>query len=167
MKKYQPTLKQKLLTSEIGMQEKPHVLIVNGPNLNMLGKREPEVYGYLTLQDIEAKLVNQAADNDIKITFFQSNAEYEIIDFLHSHYNKADYVIINPAAFTHTSVAIRDALLAIDTPFIELHLSNVHAREKFRHHSYFSDIAQAVICGLGAAGYEVALQHTIAELKEQ
>ncbi len=135
------------------------ILILNGPNLNLLGKREPEIYGHTTLKDIEAHLKEKAETLNHVIEFRQSNAEYEIIDFIHQAFSrKIDFIIINPAAFTHTSVAIRDALLATKTPFIEVHLSNVHAREAFRSHSYFSDIAVGVICGLGAQGYDLALQ---------
>lgn len=135
------------------------ILVLNGPNLNLLGQREPEIYGRTTLQDIEVNLKEKAGSLNHIIEFRQSNAEYEIIDLIHQAFSqKIDFIIINPAAFTHTSVAIRDALLATKIPFIEVHLSNVHAREPFRSHSYFSDIAIGVICGLGAQGYELALQ---------
>ncbi len=135
------------------------ILVLNGPNLNLLGQREPEIYGRTTLQDIEVNLKEKARSLNLIIEFRQSNAEYEIIDLIHQAFSqKIDFIIINPAAFTHTSVAIRDALLATKIPFIEVHLSNVHAREPFRSHSYFSDIAIGVICGLGAQGYELALQ---------
>jgi len=135
-----------------------NVLVLNGPNLNLLGQREPEVYGYQTLSDIIAKLSQQAEKLDIELSHLQSNREYELIEKIHASINKIDFIIINPAAFTHTSVAIRDALLGVNIPFIEVHLSNVHARESFRHHSYLSDVAQGVICGLGAKGYSFALQ---------
>ena len=135
------------------------ILVLNGPNLNLLGQREPEIYGRTTLQDIEVNLKEKARSLNHIIEFRQSNAEYEIIHLIHQAFSqKIDFIIINPAAFTHTSVAIRDALLATKIPFIEVHLSNVHAREPFRSHSYFSDIAIGVICGLGAQGYELALQ---------
>ncbi|MFW2177072.1 MULTISPECIES: type II 3-dehydroquinate dehydratase [unclassified Moraxella] len=144
---------------------KKHILIINGANLNLLGKREPEIYGYQTLADIEANLQTLAKEKGLTLTFFQSNSESELIDKIHHHglltdnaNEKIDAVIINPAGFTHTSVVLRDALLAINKPFVEVHLSNIHSREAFRHHSYFSDKAEAVICGMGAFGYEVALQ---------
>jgi len=139
------------------MTAKFNVLVLNGPNLNMLGKREPEIYGSATLNDIINNLALFAQQFDIEVSHFQSNAEFELIDKIHQSYKVIDFIIINPAAFTHTSVALRDALLSVNIPFIELHLSNVHARESFREHSYFSDIAIGVICGLGAKGYEFAL----------
>ncbi len=136
-----------------------NITVINGPNLNMLGIREPGLYGKQTLASIKNHLELQAARLDHTLDFRQSNAEHEIIAMIHQAYEQdTDFIIINPAAFTHTSVAIRDALLATQIPFIEVHLSNVHAREPFRAHSYFSDIAQGVICGLGATGYELALQ---------
>lgn len=135
------------------------ILVLHGPNLNMLGTREPEVYGHETLNDINDRLKQKAAGLNHHLLHFQSNAEYELIDRIHeARAEGVDFIIINPAAFTHTSVALRDALLASDIPFIEVHLSNVHAREAFRHHSYFSDIALGVICGLGSQGYDLALQ---------
>lgn len=139
------------------MSAKFNVLLMNGPNLNMLGKREPEVYGSNTLNDIVSKLESSAISLDINLTHIQSNAEHELIDAIHNSHQKIDFIIINPAAFTHTSVALRDALLSVSIPFIEVHLSNVHAREQFRHHSYLSDVAIGVICGLGSNGYEYAL----------
>lgn len=145
-----------------------HILIINGANLNLLGKREPEIYGYQTLADIEHNLQQLAEKSQIRLSFFQSNQESALIDTIHHHGlltdqadEKIDAIIINPAAFTHTSVAIRDALLGVNKPFIEVHLSNIHARESFRHHSYFSDKAEAVICGMGAFGYTVALNYLI------
>jgi len=135
------------------------ILVLHGPNLNMLGTREPEVYGYETLADIDKRLHSVAAEQGHHLLHLQSNAEYELIERIHeARAEGVDYIIINPAAFTHTSVALRDALLASGIPFIEVHLSNVHAREAFRHHSYFSDIAEGVICGLGSQGYDLALQ---------
>ena len=134
-----------------------NVLVINGPNLNMLGKREPETYGHLSLEQINADLAKYAKSLGIKISFVQSNAEHVLIDNIHSAFEKIDFIVINPGAFTHTSVALRDALLSVSIPFIEVHLSNVHARESFRQHSYLSDVAQGVICGLGAQGYEFAL----------
>lgn len=133
------------------------ILLLNGPNLNMLGKREPETYGYQTLQDIVDNLVTKAGEAGATLSHFQSNAEHELINRIHDAMGNADAIIINPGAFTHTSVALRDALLSVSIPFIEVHLSNVHAREPFRHHSYLSDVAAGVILGLGAIGYELAL----------
>ncbi|MCW8995332.1 MAG: type II 3-dehydroquinate dehydratase [Psychromonas sp.] len=146
------------------MSQKIKVLVLNGPNLNLLGQREPEVYGKQTLADIIQELSNEAQQANIELTHLQSNREYELIEKIHESFNNIDFIIINPAAFTHTSVAIRDALLGVNIPFIEVHLSNVHARERFRHHSYLSDIAKGVICGLGAKGYSFALQSVIAQL---
>jgi len=144
------------------------ISVLNGPNLNLLGVREPGIYGNKTLADIQNSLEQLAATLGHQLTFFQSNAEYAIIEQIHQAYHQeVDFIIINPAAFTHTSVAIRDALLATKIAFIEVHLSNVHAREAFRRHSYFSDIAQGVICGLGAHGYELALQAAHQILQER
>jgi len=139
------------------MPAKFTVLLLNGPNLNMLGKREPEIYGSATLEDIVSQLTTKADHQNIQLLHLQSNAEHELINKIHHGYKKVDFIIINPAAFTHTSVALRDALLSVNIPFIEVHLSNVHAREKFRHHSFLSDVAVGVICGLGTSGYEYAL----------
>ncbi len=134
------------------------ITVLNGSNLNLLGVREPSHYGNQTLADIQKTLETQAIDLNHILHFYQSNAEHELVEKVHqAYYQKVDFIIINPAAFTHTSVALRDAFLATKIPFIEVHLSNVHAREPFRKHSYFSDIAQGVICGLGATGYELAL----------
>jgi len=135
------------------------ITILNGPNLNLLGIREPGLYGNKTLSDIQNSSESLAIQLGHTLRFEQSNAEHQIIELIHQSFaDQVDFIIINPAAFTHTSVAIRDALLATKIPFIEVHLSNVHAREPFRKHSYFSDIAQGVICGLGALGYELAIQ---------
>jgi 3-dehydroquinate dehydratase-2 len=132
--------------------------VLNGPNLNLLGIREPGIYGNQTLADIKQHLEQKAIELNHQLNFHQNNAEHEIVELIHEAYQaRIDFIIINPAAFTHTSVTIRDALLATKIPFIEVHLSNVHAREPFRKHSYFSDIAKGVICGLGATGYELAL----------
>jgi 3-dehydroquinate dehydratase-2 len=144
------------------------ILLLNGPNLNLLGSREPEVYGRQTLGDIEARLARQAEAAGHRLESFQSNGEQALLERIHQARSEGvSFILINPAAFTHTSVALRDGLLAAAIPFIEVHLSNVHARESFRHHSYFSDIAQGVICGLGALGYELALQAAIASLDRQ
>ncbi len=143
------------------------ILVLNGPNLNLLGSREPGLYGSTTLDDIQHKLEPSATSAGHKLSFKQSNSESQLLDWIHEgQQKKVAFIIINPAAFTHTSVALRDGLLATATPFIEVHLSNVHAREDFRKHSYFSDIALGVICGLGAQGYELALQAAIQHLAE-
>ncbi|WP_020410346.1 type II 3-dehydroquinate dehydratase [Hahella ganghwensis] len=141
------------------------ILVIHGPNLNLLGTREPEIYGSETLDDINLRLTQQAKTQGHHLLTLQSNAEYELIDRIHEAKREGvDFIIINPAAFTHTSVAIRDALLGVGIPFVEVHLSNVHAREAFRHHSYFSDIAIGVICGLGSQSYDLALQAAIARI---
>lgn len=135
------------------------LLVLNGPNLNLLGKREPGHYGTQTLEQINQQLQQLASSQGHECECFQSNREYELIERIHAAGEQGvAFIIINPAAFTHTSVALRDALLGVKIPFIEVHLSNVHARETFRHHSYFSDVAVGVIAGLGAQGYELALQ---------
>ncbi|WDD98261.1 type II 3-dehydroquinate dehydratase [Thalassomonas actiniarum] len=149
------------------MTAKFKILVLNGPNLNMLGKREPQIYGAQTLTDIIEELSSKARALDISLSHVQSNAEHTLIDAIHQGFGEIDFIIINPAAFTHTSVALRDALLSVAIPFIEVHLSNVHARESFRHHSYFSDIATGVICGLGAKGYEYALDAAHQHLKSK
>lgn len=141
------------------------ILVINGPNLNLLGSREPGVYGARTLSDIDGRLTEQCRAAGHHIQFLQSNAEYEIIDRIHDAAKEGiEFIIINPAALTHTSIALRDALLATGIPFIEVHLSNVHAREAFRHHSYLADIAVGTITGLGAQGYELALQAALARV---
>ena len=128
------------------------ILVIHGPNLNLLGQREPEVYGYLTLEDINQQLIQQAQQHHIELETFQSNWEGAIVDRIHAAKQQGvAFIVINPAALTHTSVALRDALLGVDLPFIEVHLSNVHARESFRHHSYLSDKAVGVICEIGRA----------------
>jgi 3-dehydroquinate dehydratase-2 len=135
------------------------ISVLNGPNLNLLGIREPSLYGTKTLADIKHTLETRALELNHQLNFIQHNAEHRIIEAIHqAYYDGIDFIIINPAAFTHTSIAIRDALLATKIPFIEVHLSNIYAREAFRKHSYFSEIARGVICGLGAIGYELALQ---------
>jgi len=134
-----------------------HVLLINGANLNLLGTREPGVYGSTTLAQIEQRLANQAADLGHGFAAFQSNAEAELVDRVQQAAGASDFIILNPGAFTHTSIALRDALLAVAVPFIELHISNVYAREEWRQHSYFSDIAVGTIVGLGPQGYELAL----------
>ncbi|VEJ09950.1 type II 3-dehydroquinate dehydratase [Actinobacillus delphinicola] len=141
------------------------ILLLNGPNLNLLGKREPQHYGSTTLQMIEENVMQLAKQANIDCECFQSNSEEKLINKLHESLGKVDFILFNPAAFTHTSVALRDAILAVNIPFIEIHLSNVHQREAFRHHSYFSDIAEGIICGLGAKGYEFAINYAINFLK--
>jgi 3-dehydroquinate dehydratase-2 len=142
------------------------ILILNGPNLNLLGTREPEKYGLETLEQINQQLTDAASDADHSANCFQSNAEHDLIQRIHDAKQQGvDYIIFNPGAFTHTSVAIRDALLGVAIPFVEVHLSNVHAREEFRRHSYFSDIADGVICGFGANSYSLALQAVVTKLK--
>ena len=134
-------------------------LLINGPNLNLLGSREPEVYGATRLADIESRCVTLAKGLGQSLTCYQSNAEHELIDRVQqAASDEVDFIILNPGAFTHTSVALRDALLAVQIPFIEIHLSNTFAREEFRHHSYFSDIASSCLFGFGAYGYELAVQ---------
>ncbi|HLA33915.1 MAG TPA: type II 3-dehydroquinate dehydratase [Rhodocyclaceae bacterium] len=145
--------------------DKLAILVLHGPNLNLLGRREPEIYGRTTLADIHATLSDQAQARGQTLQSFQSNHEGELIDRIHAaRAQEVKFIIINPGGFTHTSVALRDALAAVAIPFIEVHLSNVHAREAFRRHSYFSDIAVGVIAGLGAQGYELALQAALARL---
>ena len=144
----------------------PSILVLNGPNLNLLGTREPEVYGHTTLADIEQTLTIQAEAKGAELNAFQSNAEFALIERIHQAGREGvDFIIINPAAFTHASIAIRDAILGVNIPFIEVHISNVHAREDFRSHSYFSDKAVGVICGLGPQGYEFALASALEQLK--
>jgi 3-dehydroquinate dehydratase-2 len=141
------------------------LLVLHGPNLNLLGSREPEIYGYDTLADIDQRLLALVRDAGHELECQQSNAEHELVERIHRA--KADgvaFIVFNPGAFTHTSIALRDALLGVGIPFIEVHLSNVHAREAFRRHSYLSDVAVGVITGLGAFGYELALQAALARL---
>ena len=143
----------------------PRILLLQGPNLNLLGTREPHIYGSTTLADIEAALRPQAEAAGFELEQLQSNAEHVLLDRIHAaRYDGTAFILINPGAFTHTSVALRDALAGVALPFIEVHISNVHAREPFRQHSYLSDIAQGVICGLGVQGYELALQAAIKQV---
>ncbi|MFM2441251.1 MAG: hypothetical protein RLZZ349_978 [Pseudomonadota bacterium] len=142
------------------------ILVLHGPNLNLLGLREPEHYGNLTLDAINQMLTEQAKLANVALETYQSNSEADLVSKIQTFAtNKCDFIIINPAAFTHTSVAMRDALSAIKVPFIEVHLSNVYAREAFRHHSYFTDIAVGVISGLGGHGYKMALDFAIEQIK--
>jgi 3-dehydroquinate dehydratase-2 len=138
------------------------ILVLHGPNLNLLGSREPGVYGNMTLEEINIQLSNLASKNSANLSSFQSNSESALIERVHlARTDGTQFIVINPAAFTHTSIALRDALAAVAIPFIEIHLSNVHAREAFRHESYFSDLAVGVIAGLGASGYEYAVQYAL------
>lgn len=142
--------------------EKARILVIHGPNLNLLGTREPEHYGRTTLADINLALAQLAATADVDLEAFQSNHEGALIERIHAARDQGvRAIIINPAAYTHTSVALRDALAGVAIPFVEVHLSNVHARESFRHHSYFSDLAIGVICGLGHEGYRFALEYLL------
>lgn len=141
------------------------ILVLHGPNLNLLGTREPDIYGATTLAEIDRRLVERGRSAGVTVQTFQSNAEAPLIERVHAAKSgEIAFIIINPAGFTHTSVALRDALAAVAIPFIEVHLSNVHAREPFRKHSYFSDLAVGVISGLGAQGYELALEAALARL---
>ena len=143
-------------------------MLINGPNLNLLGTREPETYGYETLQDIEQQCAEHASTFGVELVSKQSNSEGDLINYIHESKNTAQAIIINPGAYTHTSIAIRDALSAVNLPVFEIHISNVHAREEFRHHSYISGIAVGVICGFGTRGYRYAIEracHHILESK--
>jgi 3-dehydroquinate dehydratase-2 len=142
-----------------------NILLLHGPNLNLLGKREPEIYGSESLKDIDGRLMTAAKEAGHLLETLQSNAEHELIDRIHkAGQDGVRFIIFNPGAFTHTSIALRDALLGVDIPFIEIHLSNVHSREEFRQHSWFSDIALGTITGFGAEGYHFALQAAMARL---
>jgi 3-dehydroquinate dehydratase-2 len=142
------------------------ILVLHGPNLNLLGSREPGIYGTQTLEQINADLVQIATAAGAGLNTFQSNHEGALIDRVQAaRTDGSDFIIINPAALTHTSVGLRDALAAVNLPFIEVHLSNIHQREAFRHHSYFSELAVGVICGLGADGYRLALDHALRRVK--
>jgi 3-dehydroquinate dehydratase-2 len=146
----------------------PKILVIHGPNLNLLGDRETQHYGHDTLEAIDRRLAEQGKQAGVRVESFQSNAEAPLIERVHAaKSDETAYIIINPAAFTHTSVALRDALAAVRIPFIEVHLSNVHAREPFRKHSYFSDLAQGVISGLGPQVYELALQAAVRSVKQK
>ncbi len=149
------------------MSKKASILVIQGPNLNLLGTREPDVYGKTTLEDIHKRLGKLAKAQLVDLDTYQSNHEGELIDRIQkAKLDGVDFIIINPGAFTHTSVALRDVLAGVAIPFTEVHLSNIHQREEFRKHSYLSDIATGVICGLGAIGYELALQAAIARLQK-
>ena len=149
------------------MSKNTSILVIQGPNLNLLGSREPDVYGKTTMDDIHQKLGEIAKAHAVDLNTYQSNHEGELIDRIQkAKQDGVDFIIINPGAFTHTSVALRDVLAGVAIPFMEVHLSNIHQREEFRKHSYLSDIATGVICGLGAIGYELALQAAITRLQK-
>jgi 3-dehydroquinate dehydratase-2 len=144
----------------------PRILVLHGPNLNLLGRREPEIYGHTTLADIHAAMEAHGHAAGVQIESYQSNSEGELIDRVQAAAAEGiEFIVINPGGYTHTSVALRDALVGVSIPFIEVHLSNIHSREDFRRHSYFSDVAVGVICGLGAQGYELALDAAIARIR--
>ncbi|KAH8654458.1 putative catabolic 3-dehydroquinase [Tricladium varicosporioides] len=144
------------------------ILLLNGPNLNLLGTREPQIYGSTTLSDVENAAVSQATAAGATLSFYQTNHEGAMIDRIHAaRLEGVDAIVINPAAFTHQSVALRDALLGVDIPFVEIHVSNVHKREEWRSKSYFSDKAEAVICGLGVFGYKAAIEFALEHMKEK
>ena len=141
------------------------LLLVNGPNLNLVGKREPSIYGVQALEDIQEELLTLASELDVKITFFQSNSEGEMIDCIQNSVGSIDGILINAGAYTHTSIALRDALLGVSIPFVEIHLSNIYSREEFRHKSYLSDKALGLVCGFGANSYQLALEGLVTYLR--
>jgi len=143
------------------------ILVLNGPNLNLLGSRQPELYGAVSLKEIEESLKQLASKLGVELEFFQSNSEGELVDKIQSAFGSCQGILINAGAYTHTSIAIRDALLAVKIPFVEVHLSNIFSREQFRHHSYLSDIALGVVCGFGANSYLLGLEALVEYLKEQ
>lgn len=144
-----------------------NILVLNGPNLNLLGNREPNIYGNLTITQINESLLDLAEKHNIELQFKQSNAEHEIIDAIHNAVtNQTKFILLNAGAYTHTSIAIRDALIAVDIPFIEIHISNIYKREDFRKQSYFSDIAAGIIAGFGPVGYELALIAAMSKLQQ-
>lgn len=147
--------------------KKHSILVINGPNLNLLGTREPQIYGSATLKDLDERLDRVAEELDVSLDHFQSNHEGAIVDKIQQSRGRVDFILLNAGAYTHTSVAIRDALAGIDIPFFEIHISNVHRREEFRHHSYLSDIAVGVIVGFGLDGYEFALRGAVRQLEEK
>ncbi len=141
------------------------LLLINGPNLNLVGKREPTIYGSKTLEDIQDDLLNLASELDVELTFFQSNSEGEMIDCIQNSTGSVDGILINAGAYTHTSIALRDALLGVAIPYVEVHLSNIYAREEFRHKSFLSDKALGLVCGFGANSYQLALKGIVSYLK--
>lgn len=155
------------MTSKKSEQKQVQILVLHGPNLNLLGSREPEIYGRTSLADIHQSMEAQARAHGVQVESFQSNHEGELIDRVQAAASEGvRFIIINPAGYTHTSVALRDALAAVRIPFVEVHLSNIHAREAFRRRSYFSDLAAGVISGLGALGYQLALQYALEQLRD-
>jgi 3-dehydroquinate dehydratase-2 len=162
------TRTQKAASAKTGKATAARILVLHGPNLNLLGSREPDIYGHATLADINAALKEQGQAAGVGVICFQSNHEGDLIDRVQAAPAEGvNFIVINPAGYTHTSVALRDALAAVDIPFIEVHLSNIHTRESFRQHSYFSAIAEGVICGLGPDGYRLALDTAIFRLSGQ
>ena len=141
------------------------LLLINGPNLNLVGKREPSIYGAQTLDDIQEELLTSAIDLDVKLKFFQSNSEGEMIDCIQKSVASIDGILINAGAYTHTSIALRDALLGVAIPYVEVHLSNIYSREEFRHKSFLSDKALGLVCGFGANSYQLALEGIVSYLK--
>ena len=141
------------------------LLLINGPNLNLVGKREPSIYGAQTLEDIQEDLLTSAIDLDVKLKFFQSNSEGEMIDCIQNSVGSVDGILINAGAYTHTSIALRDALLGVAIPYVEVHLSNIYSREEFRHKSFLSDKALGLVCGFGANSYQLALEGIVSHLK--
>ena len=141
------------------------LLLINGPNLNLVGKREPTIYGSFTLEEIQERLLNLASELDVKLKFFQSNSEGEMIDCIQNSSDAIDGILINAGAYTHTSIALRDALLGVDIPYVEVHLSNIYSREEFRHKSFLSDKAIGLVCGFGENSYQLALQGIVSYLK--
>ena len=141
------------------------LLLINGPNLNLVGKREPTIYGSLTLEEIQEQLLTLAGELDVKLKFFQSNSEGEMIDCIQNNSDSIDGILINAGAYTHTSIALRDALLGVRIPFVEVHLSNIYSREEFRHKSFLSDRALGLVCGFGANSYRLAMQGIVSYLK--
>ena len=142
-----------------------NLLLVNGPNLNLVGKREPSLYGAQTLEDIQKELMTLASELDVRLKFFQSNSEGEMIDCIQNSVDSIDGILINAGAYTHTSIALRDALLGVAIPYVEVHLSNIYSREEFRHKSFLSDKALGLVCGFGANSYQLALQGIVSYLK--
>ena len=143
-----------------------NLLLINGPNLNLLGKREPSIYGSQSLEDVQKELLNFASQLDSKLQFFQSNSEGEMIDCVQKSVGLIDGILINAGAYTHTSIALRDALLGVETPYVEVHLSNIYAREEFRHKSFLSDKAVGLVCGFGPISYQLALRGIVSYLSE-
>ena len=141
------------------------LLVINGPNLNLVGKREPSIYGSQTIEDIEEELLTLSIELDVKLSFFQSNSEGEMIDCIHESVGSIDGILINAGAYTHTSIALRDALLGVAIPYVEVHLSNIYSREEFRHKSFLSDKALGLVCGFGANSYRLAMEGIVSYLK--